>query len=190
MTLPAPVMPLPSSPAAPASTSRPGPPPHLALVRSAPAAPEFAWERFNQLAHELPPLFHEHWKELALNQDTVKLDPNWDQFYALDVQGILRILTVRMEGRLIGYVFLLFGPHLHYKSTAWAHCDMFWLDPVYRQGWTGVKMFKALLRGVEEMDAKIASVPVKLHFMNARVIKLLERLGFKQTEVIMTTRIG
>jgi len=96
---------------------------------------------------------------------------------------------VRMEGRLVGYVFLLFGPHLHYKSTAWAHCDMFYLDPVYRQGWTGVKMFKALLRGVEEMGAKIASVPVKLHFMNARVIKLLERLGFKQTEVLMTKRV-
>ena len=54
-------------------------------------------------------MFHEHWKELALNQDTIKLDPDWDKFYALDVQGILRILTVRVEGRLVGYVFLLFG---------------------------------------------------------------------------------
>src|SRR6266576_7312864 len=118
MTLPAPATPPPSCQQALALTSQPGQSQHLHLVRSAPAAPEFAWERFNQLAHELPPLFHEHWKELALNQDTVKLDPNWDQFNALDVQGILRILTVRMEGRLVGYVFLLFGPHLHYKSTA------------------------------------------------------------------------
>jgi len=135
-------------------------------------------------------LFHEHWKELALNQDTIKLDPNWDKFYALDVQGILRILTVRVEGRLVGYVFLLFGPHLHYASTPWSHSDMFWLDPLYRQGWTGVKLFKALIRGATEMGAKNLTVPVKLHFMNARVIKLLERLGFKQIEVIMAMRIG
>jgi GNAT superfamily N-acetyltransferase len=131
----------------------------------------------------------EHWRELALNQDTVPLDPDWDRFYALDVQGILRVLTVRAEGQLVGYVFLLLGPHLHYKSTLWAHCDMFWLDPLYRQGWTGVKMFKALLRGASDMNAKIASVPVKLHFMGGRVIKLLERLGFSKVEILMTQRV-
>jgi GNAT superfamily N-acetyltransferase len=132
----------------------------------------------------------EHWRELALNQDSIKLDPDWNRFYALDIQNILRILTVRVEGQLVGYVFLLFGPHLHYASTPWSHGDMFWLDPVYRQGWTGVKLFKALIRGVEEMGGKMLTVPVKLHFMNARVIKLLERLGFKQIEVIMAKRIG
>ena len=131
----------------------------------------------------------EHWRELALNQDSIKLDPDWDRFYALDLQGLLRVLTVRVEGHLVGYVFLIIGPHLHYKSTTWAHCDMFWLDPVYRQGWTGVKMFKELLRGVEEMGAQIASVPVKMHFMGGRVIKLLERLGFKQVEILMTRKM-
>lgn len=159
------------------------------LQRSGRAAPEFAWERFSAIAHELPPLFTEHWRELALNQDSIKLDPDFDRFYRLDVEGVLRILTVRAEGQLIGYVFLLFGPHLHYASTPWGHSDMFWLDPVYRQGWTGVKLFKELVRGVEIMGAKVLTVPVKLHFMNARVIKLLERLGFRQIEVIMSKRI-
>lgn len=161
------------------------------LDRAAPElnAPTFAWERFNQIAKDLPVLFTEHWKELALNQDIIPLAPDWDRYYAYDVQGILRVLTVRVEGRLVGYVFLLFGPHLHYVTTPWGHGEMFYLDPLYRQGWTGVKLFKELIKGCEGMGAKMLTVPVKLHFMNARVIKLLERLGFKQIEVVMARRV-
>ncbi len=153
------------------------------------ARPEFRWERFNQIAQELPPLFTEHWRELALNKDVIPLAPDWDRYFALDVQGALRILTVRFEGRLVGYVFLLFGPHLHYVSTPWGHSDMFWLDPTFRQGWTGVRLFKELLRGVEAMGARMLTVPVKLHFMNGRVIKLLKRLGFEPIEIVMARRL-
>ncbi len=134
-------------------------------------------------------LFGEHWKELALNQDIIPLAPDFDRYYAYDIQGVLRVLTVRVEGRLVGYVFLLFGPHLHYVTTPWGHGEMFYLDPLYRQGWTGVKLFKELMRGAEGMGAKMLTVPVKLHFMNGRVIKLLERLGFKQVEVVMARRV-
>lgn len=151
--------------------------------------PEFLWQRFHEIAHELPPLFTEHWRELALNQDIIPLAPDWDRYYALDIQGVLRILTVRSEGRLVGYVFVMVGPHLHYVSTPWGHSDMFWLDPSFRQGWTGVRLFKELVRGVEAMGAKVLMVPVKLHFMNGRVIKLLKRLGFEPVETVMARRL-
>ena len=52
-----------------------------------------------------------------------------------------------------------------------------------------MKLFKELIRGATEMGAKMLTVPVKLHFMNGRVIKLLERLGFKQVEVIMARKL-
>lgn len=149
----------------------------------------FDWQRFHQIAPELPSLFTAHWKELALNQDCIPLAPDFDKYYRMDIEGSLRILTVRTEGRLVGYAFLIVGSHLHYSSTLWAHAEMFYLDPLYRQGWTGVKLFKEVLRGIKAMDCKMLTVPVKLHFMNARVIKLLERLGLRQIEVIMAKRI-
>lgn len=156
---------------------------------SGPVAPELRWERFSAIAHELPPLFEKHWRELALNQDAVRLDPDWDKFYTLDIGGVLRVLTVRDNGILVGYLFGLFGPHLHYASTNYGHSDMFWLDPVYRQGWTGVKLFKELLRAAKEWGITVVTVPIKLHFMNARVGRLLERLGFKAIETIYARRI-
>ena len=149
----------------------------------------FSWARFNVIAHELPPLFLEHWKELALNKDVVPLDPDFDKFYALDVQNILRVLTVRDGERLAGYAFLLLGPHLHYKSTIWGHVDMYWLDPALRCGWTGVKLMQTLIRDAKTMGAVNLTLATKTHFMDNRVTKLLQRLGFKPIETIHAMRL-
>ncbi len=154
------------------------------------AAPEFGWERFFSIAHELPPLFLEHWRELALNRDVIPLDPDWDKYYRLDVEGALRILTVRVpSGQLVGYVFLMVGPHLHYKSTLWGHVDMFWMEPVYRQGWTGVKLFKRLIQDAKKMEVANLTLATKHHFMDNRVTKLLQRLGFMPIETIHAMRL-
>src|SRR5258708_3980238 len=48
------------------------------------SSPVIKWERFGYFAHELPPLFMRHWKEIALNQDEVPLDPNWDRYFEYD----------------------------------------------------------------------------------------------------------
>ncbi len=151
--------------------------------------PEFQWERFAAVAHELPPLFVEHWREVERHQDTIPLAIDWDRYYAMDIQGFLRILTVRSDGRLVGYVFVILGPHLHYVTTPWANVDMFWLDPLFRQGWTGVKLFKELTRGVKAAGGKMLLVSAKNDFMDGRVIKLLKRLGFTAVETVMERRL-
>lgn len=168
-------------------------PPELDLPQhsrpSGPAAPEFAWERFHAIAHELPPLFLEHWRELALNRDAIPLDPDWDKFYRLDIEGILRVLTVRVEGALVGYLFLLVGPHLHYRSTLWGHVDMYWMDPSVRAGWTGVKLFKRLIADARTMGAANLTLSTKHHFMDNRVTRLLGRLGFTPIETVHAMRL-
>jgi GNAT superfamily N-acetyltransferase len=151
---------------------------------------EFGWEKFHQIAHELPPLFVAHWKELALNQDTIPLVPDWDKYYRLDVEGVLHILTARVStGALVGYCFLMVGPHLHYASTLWSHADMYWLDPFYRQGWTGARLFKETVKGARLMGAANLTLATKHHFMDNRVTKLLKRLGFAPIETIHAMRL-
>lgn len=162
--------------------------PHRRL--SGPAAPEFGWERFNAIVHELPPLFNEHWRELALNQDVIPLAPDWDKYYQLDIAGALHILTARVSsGQLVGYAFTLVGPHPHYATTVWAHVDMYWLDPVYRQGWTGVRFIKALVLGAKTLGAVNLTLATKTHFADNRVTKLLQRLGFVPIETIHAKRL-
>lgn len=146
----------------------------------APVALELKWERFSAVAKELPPLFRRHYQEIAANHK-VLLDPDWDAYYQMDLANRIRVLTARSGGVLVGYVFVIAGPHLHYVSTLWAHIDLYWLDPVYRQGWTGYRMLREVVRHMRENGVKVLMAPEKLHFERKRggTGILWKRLGFK-----------
>lgn len=146
---------------------------------------EFRWQRFHKIAKELPPLFQRHWEEIALDQELIPLDPDWDSYFHLDQRRVLRVLTARADSELVGYIFNIVGPHLHYVSTRVAHTEMFWLDPAYRRGWEPVTMFKENIRGFRALEAKISTINFKLGYKNARVGKLLARLGYVPTDIVM-----
>lgn len=169
------------------------PPPRRA--RWAREQPEYAfgWERLTDITREILPLLKEHWRELALNQDTVILDPNWEQYFVYQELGILHVLTVRQHGDLVGYLWLLCGPHLHYASTKYANIDHYWLAPECRSGWLGVRLFREAIRKALELDAKILHGAEKMHWKNARnrpVSWLFRRLGFTPIEYVWSLRLG
>lgn len=153
---------------------------------------DYRWERFGTFAKELPPLFKRHWQEIALNQDNIPLDPDWERYFAFDLSGVLHCLTVRSNGVLVGYVFVFVFPHLHYASTAWAQGDIFWLDPAYRRGLAGYRMLRLVEQGLKEVGVKVIHLNTKLHFEASRgtIGKLLARLGYKPTDVVYSKFIG
>jgi hypothetical protein len=163
--------------------------PHEVLGRASPdlLALTFQWERFSRIHRELPSLFKKHWREVAVDQDTIPLDPDWDYYLEADARQLLHILTARSArtGKLAGYIFNIVGSHNHYKSTRFATTDMFYLHPYFRKGWQPVKMFVENLRGLEIMGVEVAQAYFKLGFKDARVGKLLARLGFVPTDIVM-----
>jgi GNAT superfamily N-acetyltransferase len=144
------------------------------------------WERVTGLAKEISPLFREHWDEIALFKDSVALEPNWDLYFQYDILGLLHVLTVRADGVLVGYAFLIISPHLHYASTRYAHFDMFWLRPAFRKGLLGYRLLKESVVKAKELKADVMYAAVKRHFKEDRgtVGKLLERLGFEAQETV------
>lgn len=144
----------------------------------------FQVEPFHAIARELPPLFLRHWEELAVNKDAVPLDPDWDRFFLLAAEGKLAVMTMRAGDALVGYIFNLVGPHLHYRGTLHAQIDMFWLDPSYRGTWTTMRWFRAnddMLRG---LGGKRVLVGVKNHFMAGRSGSIFRRLGYRPTDTV------
>lgn len=166
-------------------TARTPPGPRRPSVRVTPDL-TYQWERLPAISRELPPLFKRHWQEIALNRDKIPLEPDWDRYFDYDRVGILRILTVRSGKTLVGYVFVLVFPHLHYASTLWAQTDIFWLDPSYRAGRAGIRLFTEMEKMLRATGVKAVYVNVKLHFEAGRgtIGKLFERLGYKATEMI------
>ena len=150
-----------------------------------PDKPTFQWEQFADIVRELPPLFARHHQEVS-EPPLLPLDIDWDRYFDMALVGILRCLTVRSAGALVGYCFVIVHPHLHYASTLFAQTDIYWLDPVFRRGSTGIRMFREVETYLRAGGCKVVYVNVKLHFLKERgtLDKLFRRLGFAPVETL------
>ena len=151
----------------------------------------FAVEAWSQVQPELAALLPCHWQEIALDQDVIALDMDWDAYAYLAAQGILQVVTVRTPSHeLVGYFLSFVRPHLHYRQSLTAFEDMFFLCPEYRQGWTGVRFFQFIEAHWRSLGVERAAMSFKLHFRRGRVGKLLQYLGWHATEMHYTKYLG
>ena len=129
---------------------------------------------------EMTALTQAHWAEVAHNQDSRKLDPDWDTFKALDAAGQSFLMTARMDGELVGYVFAILRPHLHSKGTQTAYVDAIFLSPQARRNNTGLR----LLQLTDSALSQVADF-VYWHVKPERDFSpLLKRMGYEFIESI------
>lgn len=109
------------------------------------------------------------------------LDPDWDRAIKLDLAGILRIMTVRHEGALVGFCFNYVISSLLYAGLEWATTEGFWLDPLYREGSAGIRLFKENEVGLRKMNVAGHTIEIMSHIAADRgtVGKILNRLGYE-----------
>lgn len=158
----------------------------------APAQPKitYQWERFAAVVHEALPLLKKNWEETG---DGGEFDPNFDQYFAMDRAGAIRIFTARRNGFLIGYLSLFVVPELHCKRNVTAISDIFWVDPLEREGWTGYNLFKRCEEGLINMGVTRIDLMPKLDFKNDNghsVASIMKRLGYTPHEIRYIKKIG
>ena len=91
-----------------------------------------------KLINELDELFPEHYEELCVTKE-YPYEPDYEAYKRCAEAGMLRTITCRADGELIGYIIFFVSPHLHYKSCITATEDIYFVkkeyhvtvDPVY-----------------------------------------------------------
>ena len=163
------------------TTTRPAPPRRLRLVPSAPAKlePTIAVEIFYECRHELVPLFVRFHAEQGRG---IELDPDWDALLMMTAAGRLRVVTVRDEGVLVGFMLNTVGPPLFYKSTLHGSTIAYWLDPIYRVGWFPVRLFRRTMELLREWGVKRAFIAADAGFKDGRMGRVFERIGYELHE--------
>lgn len=138
-------------------------------------------ENYTDVIGEAGPLLIAHWQDVALDQDTIDLQPDWEKYEILNNANKLHITTARETGtgKLVGYVVYILDNCLHYKQVNMADGDIFWLDPEYRKGLTGVKLLKSAEKYLVGLGVNKIFNKVKLH---KDVGKIFERLGYTPIE--------
>lgn len=147
----------------------------------------FQFETFADIRAEVEPLLKRHWEEIALNKDSVPLDPDWEKYERINAAGLMHITTARRGGALVGYSAYFVSGNLHYRSLTVAESDIFWLAPEERNGMTGIRLLQAAeehlkARGVNKIVSK-----VKLHMDVGHVFTLL---GYEPIERVYAKMVS
>lgn len=144
-------------------------------------------ESIKDLKNEIQPLFKKHWEEIALNQDKVKLNPDWDTYYKIQDIGMLTCFTAREDNNLVGYFFVIVNNHLHYADTSMAMCDLIYISPENRKGRVGTNLIKFAEKNLSESGVSVLYMNTKDH---APFDNLLIRLGYSLAERTYSKYIG
>jgi len=144
-------------------------------------------ERFENVIDEVKPLLEAHYKEIALHQDKMQLNPDYKQYQGLQDLDILHIVTVRDEGILIGYFVSIIVPHLHYKDHVCANNDILFVAKEYRGSMIGIKMFKYAEKELKKLGVSVISLHTKVH---ADFGTILERIGYEHVEQTYSKYVG
>lgn len=150
-------------------------------------AVKYQQEFLDSVVEDVKELLKSHWDELALNKDKIKINPDWDTYYALQEQGKLDIFTARDKGVLVGYFVVLVSTHMHYKDHLFAKNDLIYLAPSHRKGFTGVKLIKFAESMLKEDGVSVLVINTKNH---KPFHKLMEFLGFISEDTEYTKYIG
>ena len=141
-------------------------------------------EFLGQVENDILVLIDLHYKEIALNQSKVKLNPDWDVYRALENEGKLRIFTARDNDTLVGYFVVVVGVNMHYKDHTFACNDIIYLHKDYRKGFAGIKLIKFAKKCLTEDGVSVLTINTKVHQPFDRV---LERLGFNLIERVYSS---
>ncbi len=139
------------------------------------------------IASEMKKLVEDHWEEIALNKERIRLNPDWDGYVRLEESGILKCFTARDGQVLVGYFIVFCRPHIHYMDHVFAVNDVIYLRPDYRRGRTGIGLIRFAERCLADDGVSVLLINTKAHRPFDAV---LERLGFSLTERVYGKYIG
>lgn len=131
-------------------------------------------EKLSDHLSEIKLLLPMHYKELALDQEFVPLEPQYEVYLEKEEKGQLLFTVLREAGTMIGYFVGFIEPHLHYKTCLTCTMDIFYVHPEKRRQGAGRTLF-------EDVEKELRRRGVQRWFMGTKVHQdcsyLFEEIG-------------
>jgi GNAT superfamily N-acetyltransferase len=140
-------------------------------------------EKWSSAVEEMRPLWEQHYSEIAYDQAEIPFFLNEAFYLAAETSGILLFVTVRDNGKLIGYSKNLLSRHPHHASSLFCFNDSYFILPEYRQGWIGVHLFRYAEDRMREAGVKKAVVSTQDNMDRGSVFK---RLRYRKSGAVYT----
>lgn len=147
----------------------------------------FNEERISEMRELLEPLLEEHYKEVAMYQDHIDLNPNWEAYEAMEEIGNTRMYAMWRDEELIGYNVFFVTPHMHYQDHEYAVNDVVYIHPDYR----GTECTPEFFNYCEEMLQKEGISVISYHMKTFKPFQsLMEALEYDHAEHVYMKYVG
>ena len=147
----------------------------------------FARESLASVKPEMLTLLDDHWREVELNQDKIKLSPHWEAYAHLDSIGALHIYTARTDGELAGYLVFFVSQAIHHVEHLLAMGDVIYIRPESRACFYGLKLIQYAESELKKANVSFVTITSKV---DTPIDSIAERAGYKNTERVLTKYIG
>ena len=139
-------------------------------------------ETLADIITEVQDLLVQHYEELTLNKQYIKLKPVWSRYLALEAEGKFITVTARIAGELVGYSGFFLDRHIHYEDLIVATNDVLFLRKDLRQGMTGIRLIKYSEGTMRDFGAN----KITWHIKYSNDIRpILHRMGYADEDVIV-----
>lgn len=136
---------------------------------------------------EIKPILEDHYYEVAMYQDKIDLNPDYEKYTKLEELGMLHLVCARDGDKLIGYFISVISPNMHYSDHLYAVNDILFLKSEYRNALVGQKMFQ---KAEELLKGEGVSV-IAIHMKTALPFdSLCKGMGYDYAERNYTKYIG
>jgi hypothetical protein len=141
---------------------------------------------FREYKDRLYPLFEQHWKEVAVYDETIKLSLDIDMYELLEQANKFVTIVAKEDSIPVGYIIFILARHPHYKDNIIAQNDAVFLLPKYRVGKNAINLFKFAEDILKNLNVDIIATHVKPKVDFSRLLKFL---GYDKQEVVYTKRL-
>ena len=144
-------------------------------------------ERLKDHLEEIKVLLPYHYKELALNQEHVPLDPQYNVYLEREEKGELLFTVLREDGQMVGYFIGFIAPGLHYQTCLTCTMDIFYIQQDKRGKGGAIVLFT-------EVERELRRRGVQRWFMGSKLHKdasfLFEKIGATPVETYYSKWLG
>lgn len=134
----------------------------------------FAWEPLDALLDDgIAEAVEAEWREVAAHKGDMPLAVDWGQYRKLEAAGILKVMALREDDRLVGFNSFMVMPHLHYSQTIHAMNDAIYVRPDSR----GLSGLRLILGAERALRAFAAPRPIRVIYYTKETVILRRGSG-------------
>ena len=136
--------------------------------------------------HEVEPLLHRHYDEIAKFKDLAVVNPDLDRYAKIDAEGRFIGLIAENEGQIVGYSANFIAQNLHYSDLRYCQNDVLYVVPEHRDSRMGLSLIRQTVKCAKEKGAQL----MLWHAKDKTTLDiLLPRLGYEIMDIIWAKRI-